>query len=176
MPFLFRQNMRGCAGPGGHGPGPGPGWLPAGILFLVILLAAGDAGAVGRIDRQGVYVLGGWFQYGVIQGESRYGLDFSNGPGYSVHFRYNMSRRTALAIYFDNQSFSAQTGATALYADSSRAALDQLKLTTAHAGIRFFSVPPGGDVLRYAEITAGFYRPEIQFPKTQQTSIGQDVG
>jgi hypothetical protein len=137
--------------------------LGAGFVFLALLLQSVEAGAVGRVDRKGVYSLGGWFQYGLIEGESRYGLDFNRGPGYGLHFRYNMSRKTALVFHFDSQSYDAEPDSL----------LDQLKLTNAHAGLRFFSIPQG-DVLRYVELTAGFYRPEIRFHKTQQSSIGEE--
>lgn len=113
------------------------------------------AGAAGRVDREGVYNMGGWFQYGLVEGESRYGLDFTNGPGYSVHLRYNMSRHTALALYFDNQTWDAVSDSLA-----------HLKATTIHAGIRYFSLP-AGDVMRYAELTVGFFRPEVEFPKAE---------
>lgn len=128
------------------------------LLAGVLLAAAPAAHAQGRVDRQGVYNLGGWFQYSLVEGESRYGLDFSNGPGYSLHFRYHMSRSSAFVLYFDNQTYDA-------VADS----LVDFTMTTAHAGIRLFSVPPGGDVLRYVELSAGFYRPEIRFPETFDT-------
>jgi hypothetical protein len=137
-----------------------------GLAVVALVSGAGEAGAVGRVDRKGVYSLGGWFQYGIIEGDSRYGLDFTRGPGYSLHFRYNVSRKTALAIYFDNNTYDAEAG--------SDSTLDQLKLTSAHAGIRFFSAP-AGDVLKYAEITAGFYRPEIRLQKTQAQSSGEDI-
>ncbi len=131
-------------------------------LLVLAVSSAPLSHAAGRIDREGVYNLGAWFQYGLVEGQSRYGLDFSSGPGYSLHFRYNVSRKAALAVYFDNQSFDAR-------ADS----LVQFKMTAVHGGVRFFSIP-NGDVLRYVELTAGFYRPEIEFPKTQQQSIGSE--
>lgn len=157
MPIPFRQTR-----------------LPAGLLVAALLLFAADAGAVGRVDRKGVYTLGGWFQYGIIEGESRYGLDFSHGPGYSIHFRYNTTRRTALAVYFENQTYSAKDGAFLRVPGAVDTLLDDLKLTNVHAGIRFFNSPQG-DVLRYAEITAGFYRPELRLMKTQQQSSGEDI-
>lgn len=140
-----------------------PTKLAAGLAFLALLLMSVEAGAVGRVDRKGVYSLGGWFQYGLIEGESRYGLDFTKGPGYSIHFRYNVSRKTAVVFYFDNQRYDAEPDSL----------LDELKITNAHAGLRFFSIPQG-DVLRYLELTAGFYRPEIRFFKTQTNSIGDE--
>jgi hypothetical protein len=132
------------------------------VVFSAVLWA-NTAEAVGRVDRKGVYALGGWFQYGLIEGDSRYGLDFTDGPGYSLHFRYNMSRNIALAFYFDNQRYAAIPDT-----------LEQLTITSAHAGLRYFSAP-GGDVLRYFELTAGFHRPEIQFVNTIEQSIGEDI-
>jgi hypothetical protein len=132
-------------------------------LMATVLLAAPPAQAVGRVDREGVYNLGGWFQYGLVEGDSRYGLDFSDGPGYSLHFRYHMSRKAAFVLYFDNQTFDAT-------ADS----VVDFTMTSAHVGFRLFSVPPGGDVLRYVELSAGFYRPEIRFPETFDTISGGD--
>jgi hypothetical protein len=117
-----------------------------------------------------VYTLGGWFQYGVIEGESRYGLDFTNGPGYSLHFRYNVSRKAAIVFYFDNQRYEA-TGDSI---PGGGTPPDKLTLTNAHAGVRFFSIPQG-DVIRYLEVTGGFYRPEIEFLRTQQSSIGTEI-
>jgi hypothetical protein len=143
--------------------------LTIGFLMLLPVLTAGDAGAVGRVDRKGVYALGGWFQYGLIEGESRYGLDFTRGSGYSLHFRYNVSRKAALAFYFDNQTYDADE-----FSVAGRDTLDSLKLTTAHAGLRFFSAGQG-DVLRYVELTAGFYRPEIRRPNTIENSVGEDI-
>jgi hypothetical protein len=137
--------------------------LAAGFALLALLFLSSEAGAVGRVDRKGVYSLGGWFQYGIIEGESRYGLDFTRGPGYSLHFRYNMSRKTAVVFYFDSQQYAAEEDSL----------LDQLTFTNAHAGLRFFSIPQG-DVLRYLELTAGFYRPQIRLDKTQQSSIGDE--
>jgi len=139
--------------------------LPAAFLVVAALLSSAEAQAVGRVDRPGVYSLGGWFQYGLVEGDSRYGLDFTNGPGYSLHFRYNIARHSALVFYFDNQRYNPVVEADSL--------ADQLKLTNVHVGLRFFSIP-SGDVMRYAEVTAGFYRPEIRFPRTQQSSIGED--
>jgi hypothetical protein len=149
-------------------------WRLKGFLFLLVVLSAlssaGKAEAVGRVDRKGVYALGGWFQYGLIEGESRYGLDFSDGPGYSLHFRYNVSRKWALAFYFDNQRYGA--------VDTLPDSLDlpeELTITNVHAGFRLFSAPTG-DVLRYIELTAGFFRPELQFPENEDVgSIGEDI-
>lgn len=139
-------------------------WMSLAVLLIGLVGQASAAKAAGRIDRAGVYNLGGWFQYGLIDGNSRYGLDFSSGAGYSLHFRYHMSRSTAFVAYFDNQTFDAR-GDTLL----------DMTMTSVHAGARFFSVPPGGDVLRYFEITAGFYRPEIRRPNTIEGSTGEDV-
>lgn len=119
------------------------------------VVGAPFASAAGRVDREGVYNMGGWFQYGLVEGESRYGLDFTNGPGYSFHLRYTMSRHTALALYFDNQTWNAVSDSLA-----------HLKATTVHAGLRYFSLP-SGDVMRYAELTVGFFRPEVEFPKAE---------
>jgi len=141
------------------------GWLRiVPVMILIALGAARPAAGAGRIDREGVYNLGGWFQYGLIEGNNAFGLDFSDGPGYSLHFRYHMSRKTAFVAYFDNQTFDA-TGDT----------LVDMRMTAVHAGVRFFSVPPGGDVLRYFELSAGFYRPEIKRPNTIEGSSGEDI-
>lgn len=155
----------------GGPPGRVQGRLPASALALALTLpllcgAAGRAVAVSRIDRPGVYALGVWGQYGFVEGKSRYGLDFDKGAGYSLHFRYNTGRHTALTVYFDNQTFDA-------ISDSS-AVLQDVRMTAVHAGLRFFSIPTG-DVLRYAEVTVGFYRPEIRRPRTIAQSIGEDV-
>jgi len=144
-----------------------PGRVVGMSLAVLVIGTVGHTSTVaaaGRVDREGVYNLGGWFQYGLIEGNSRYGLDFSKGAGYSLHFRYHMSRSTAFVAYFDNQTFEAR-GDT----------LIDMTMTAAHVGARFFSVPPGGDVLRYFELTAGFYRPEVRRPNTFGTSIGEDV-
>lgn len=133
-------------------------------LLVLLMGGVGSVQAAGRVDREGVYNLGGWFQYGLIEGNSRYGLDFDKGAGYSLHFRYHTSQSAAFVAYFDNQTFDA-TGDT----------LVDMTMTAAHIGVRFFGVPPGGDVLRYFELTAGFYRPEIRRPNTFDTSIGEDV-
>lgn len=133
------------------------------LLALLLMGGAGPARAVSRIDRPGVYALGVWGQYGFVEGKSRYGLDFDKGGGYSLHFRYNTGRHTALTVYFDSQTYGAKS-------DS----LLNFRMTGVHAGLRFFSIPTG-DVLRYAEVTVGFYRPEIRRPKTITSSIGEDV-
>lgn len=134
-----------------------------GLVVSALVALAPPARAVGRIDRPGVYALGLAGSYGLIEGNSRYGLDFNRGGGYNLHFRYNTSRKVAFTLYFDNQTFDAR-------ADS----LVNVRFTAVHGGIRLFSIP-SGDVLRYFEITAGFYRPEIRFPKTIQSSIGEEV-
>lgn len=137
--------------------------LAAALAFVGIIATAPRAGAVGRIDRPGVYALGAAGQYGLIEGNSRYGLDFNRGGGYNIHFRYNTSRKAALTIYFDSQTFDAR-------ADS----LVNVRITSVHGGLRLFSIPTG-DVLRYLELTAGFYRPEIRFPNNIQSSIGEEL-
>jgi hypothetical protein len=105
------------------------GWLRiVPVMILIALGVARPAAGAGRIDREGVYNLGGWFQYGLIEGNNAFGLDFSDGPGYSLHFRYHMSRKTAFVAYFDNQTFDA-TGDT----------LVDMRMTAVHAGVRFFS-------------------------------------
>jgi hypothetical protein len=129
----------------------------------MVAVTAVNAEAVRRVDRRGVCNLGGGFQYGLIEGESRYGLDFQEGPGYSLHVRYNLTRHTALVVYFDSQRYDAVV-------DS----LDEAKIVTAHVGFRFFRIP-AGDVLRFVEFSAGFYRPEIVRPRTQEQSIGEDI-
>jgi len=139
-------------------------WMSLALLTIGLTGRPTGAGAAGRVDREGVYNLGAWYQYGLVEGNSRYGLDFSSGPGYSLHFRYHTSRSAAFVAYFDNQSFDAK-GDT----------LVDMTITAAHIGARFFSVPPGGDVLRYLEVTAGFYRPEIKLPNTIEGSSGEDV-
>lgn len=140
----------------------------AAVLLALILAGGGlaqptPANAVGRINRPGVYSIGAWYQYGMVEGKSRYGLDFNRGSGYSVQFRYITGRKTALSVYFDNQTFGAKS-------DS----LVNVRFTAVHGGVRLFSIP-NGDVLRYLELTVGFYRPEIRRPKTFQSSIGDDV-
>ena len=130
----------------------------------LVLAFAAPVLAAGRVDREGVYNLGAWFQYGIVEGQSRYGLDFTDGPGYSLHFRYHLSRSTAFIAYFDNQRYDAKTDT-----------LVDMTMTAAHLGVRFFSVPPGGDVLRYFELSAGFYRPEIKLPNTIEGSSGEDI-
>jgi hypothetical protein len=161
---VLRMNLRSIGGWLPKGPVPAP-WAPVFVLLVLGLAAtARPAAAAGRIDREGVYNLGAWFQYGLIEGENRYGLDFSDGAGYSIHFRYHMSRKTAFVAYFDNQSYDAR-------GDS----LVDMTMTAAHIGVRFFGVPPGGDVLRYFEVTAGFYRPEIKLPNTLANTTGEDI-
>lgn len=162
------KDLAGIRMPRGGPPGRVHGRFYASALALALALlllggAAGRAAAVSRIDRPGVYALGVWGQYGFVEGKSRYGLDFDKGAGYSLHFRYNTGRHTALTVYFDNHTYDAKT-------DS----LLDFRMTAVHAGLRFFSIP-NGDVLRYAEVTVGFYRPEIRRPKTISQSIGEDV-
>lgn len=134
-------------------------------LALAGLAAAPAARAGGRIDRPGVYVLGGWLQYGLVEGKSRYGYDFDNGMGYNLHFRYNASPKVALVLNFDNQGYGTR-------AEPDSTQPDKFTFTAVHGGVRWFNIP-AGDVLRYAEVTVGFYRPELRYKNTQASSISE---
>ena len=53
--------------------------LPAAFLVVAALLSSAEAQAVGRVDRPGVYSLGGWFQYGLVEGDSRSSAGWISG-------------------------------------------------------------------------------------------------
>lgn len=165
---MKRKDLAGKRMPRGGPPGRGQGPRHASALALALTLlllcgAAGRAAAVSRIDRPGVYALGVWGQYGFVEGKEPVRALFRQGRRLQPSFSLQHGRHTALTVYFDNHTYDAKT-------DS----LLDFRMTAVHAGLRFFSIPTG-DVLRYAEVTVGFYRPEIRRPKTISQSIGEDV-
>jgi len=136
-------------------------WIAA--ATTVAVLSAAPAEGVTRLERSGTVGLSLFGAYGTVTGESRYGFDFSEGPGYGITLRYTVHPHVSLGLSFQNQSYDAIPGLTTLDADS--IGIDELVATQVMADVYFYR-DRNMDASQYAMVGIGFYRPEIHLVET----------
>jgi len=126
---------------------------------VLILGAAGTAGAEG-LEESGTVGLSAFGDYGLMTGNSRYGLDFKGGGGYGVTIRYVVGPHWSLGLYFQNQSYDAREGAVSGPPDE-EAPVDKLVVTDVMGDVYFYR-QRGIDASQYLVAGLGFYRPEVR--------------
>jgi hypothetical protein len=128
------------------------GWAALGgaAALLIAMPAAGQ----NRVDRVGTIGLSVSGLYGAVTGNSRYGQEFSSGPGMAIGLRYVTSRHISLGLSFHSQRYDAnETGQ----------ALDDLDLRM--TDIRFdtyYYRDRGANAPQYFLVGIGLFRPEVR--------------
>lgn len=125
------------------------------MLAMTVLTAAAATVAHADLDDPGTIILGGGGGYGLVTGSSRYGSEFGDGGNFFFTGKFMVSRRTALAVYFQNQSFAAEDLLPSLPVYK-RVAMVSYEVH----GVYYFNRV--ADASRYVDVGIGMYRPELR--------------
>jgi len=140
--------------------------LALGGLAVLTALAA-PAAAQTRLDRPGtigLFLFGG---YGTITGDSRYGLDFSDGTVFGLSARYTVAPHWALGLYFQSQRYGSK-GPTPV--ECELPPTDRLSMTHVMGEVYYFR-NRDTDASQYVVLGLGFYRPEVHFQEEELVSF-----
>jgi len=142
-------------------------WLGAVFIAGVFVVLAPDSANAqrgrSRLERPGTVAIGGGGGYGVMTGNSRYGLDFDNGGMYYITLKYMIGRRTALSAVFQNQSYGWK-GPGLLDEEGvpiPTAVWESLVMNT-FEGHFIYYLKRDTDTSTYMDIGAAVYRPELR--------------
>lgn len=129
--------------------------LITGILAGALCAGPGNALAAGatRVEEAGTVGLSIGGGYGVVTGNSRYGLDYEGGLALNLALRYVLGPHWSLGLSFQSQSYDSVPEA---YAQD----FDKVVMTDICGEVYFYR-DRNQDASQYMMAGLGLYRPEI---------------
>jgi opacity protein-like surface antigen len=135
----------------------------AAVAALVLGLGlAAPAQAQYRQIRPGTVSLGLGGSFGLVTGNSRFGLDFDSGGGYLFALNYAVTPNISLGLNFQNQTYNWVDG---------EPRYDNLVVTTFEGHARLYR-KRGTDASQYVMAGIGVYRPEFRIGDTETVFPG----
>lgn len=139
-------------------------WTVGALVVAASFLAAGSAGAAGRIEQSGTVGLSGGASYGVIQGDSRYGSAFEDGLGLNLGLRYVLAPHWSMGLSFQSQTYDGVASDTLRKVQMTDVSLDA-----------YFYRDRQADASQYVVLGVGFYRPEIHVSESEISFPGENL-